>query len=76
MGVGTTINTGHDDWHQGTLGRRSMINFVVVSSDLRPYVLDTQVKRGAELSTDLDLVVDESDSMGASRTNVVNPNSE
>ncbi|KAI3360026.1 hypothetical protein L3Q82_014350 [Scortum barcoo] len=35
----------------GTLGRRSMIDFVVVSSDLRPYVLDTRVKRGAELST-------------------------
>ncbi|KAI3372123.1 hypothetical protein L3Q82_006983 [Scortum barcoo] len=31
------------------LGRRSMIDFVVVSSDLRPYVLDTRVKRGAEL---------------------------
>ncbi|KAI3359420.1 hypothetical protein L3Q82_002923 [Scortum barcoo] len=29
-----------------------MIDFVVVSSDLRPYVLDTRVKRGAELSTD------------------------
>ncbi|KAI3371796.1 hypothetical protein L3Q82_024349 [Scortum barcoo] len=29
--------------------RRSMIDFVVVSSDLRPYVLDTRVKRGAEL---------------------------
>ncbi|KAI3358719.1 hypothetical protein L3Q82_015129 [Scortum barcoo] len=26
-----------------------MIDFVVVSSDLRPYVLDTRVKRGAEL---------------------------
>ncbi|KAI3362094.1 hypothetical protein L3Q82_012420 [Scortum barcoo] len=36
---------------------RSMIDFVVVSSDLRPYVLDTQVKRGAELSTDHHLVV-------------------
>ncbi|KAI3377397.1 hypothetical protein L3Q82_008587, partial [Scortum barcoo] len=33
-------------WHQDTLGRRSMIDFVVVSSDLRPYVLDTRVKRG------------------------------
>ncbi|KAI3366039.1 hypothetical protein L3Q82_009866 [Scortum barcoo] len=43
-------------WHQDTLGRRSMINFVVVSSDLRPYVLDTRVKRGAELSTDHHLV--------------------
>ncbi|KAI3371418.1 hypothetical protein L3Q82_024015 [Scortum barcoo] len=30
-------------WHQDTLGRRSMIDFVVVvSSDLRPYVLDTR----------------------------------
>ncbi|KAI3355124.1 hypothetical protein L3Q82_017997 [Scortum barcoo] len=25
-------------WHQDTLGRRSMIDFVVVSSDLRPYM--------------------------------------
>ncbi|KAI3361632.1 hypothetical protein L3Q82_001995 [Scortum barcoo] len=34
-----------------------MIDFVVVSSDLWPYVLDTRVKRGAELSTDHHLVV-------------------
>ncbi|KAI3362244.1 hypothetical protein L3Q82_012563 [Scortum barcoo] len=34
-----------------------MIDFVVVSSNLRPYVLDTRVKRGAELSTDHHLVV-------------------
>ncbi|KAI3360829.1 hypothetical protein L3Q82_013054 [Scortum barcoo] len=33
-----------------------MIDFVLVSSDLRPYVLDTWVKRGAELSTDHHLV--------------------
>ncbi|KAK3525984.1 hypothetical protein QTP70_011818 [Hemibagrus guttatus] len=39
------------------LGRRSMIDFVVVSSDLRPHVLDTRVKRGVELSTDHHLVV-------------------
>ena len=44
-------------WHQDTLGRRSMIDFVVVSSGLWPYVLDTQMKRGAELSTDHHLVV-------------------
>ena len=44
-------------WHQDALGRRSMIDFVVVSSDLRLYVLDTRVKRGAELSTDHHLVV-------------------
>uniref|UniRef100_A0AAV2JNG5 Reverse transcriptase domain-containing protein n=1 Tax=Knipowitschia caucasica TaxID=637954 RepID=A0AAV2JNG5_KNICA len=44
-------------WHQDTLGRRSMIDFVVVSSDLRPRVSDTRVKRGAELSTDHHLVV-------------------
>ena len=35
----------------------SMIDFVVVSSDLGPYVLDTRVKRGAELSADHHLVV-------------------
>ncbi|TWW71090.1 hypothetical protein D4764_17G0005730 [Takifugu flavidus] len=34
-----------------------MIDFVVVSSDLRSHVLDTRVKRGAELSTDHHLVV-------------------
>ncbi|KAK7939602.1 hypothetical protein WMY93_002928 [Mugilogobius chulae] len=34
-----------------------MIDFVVVSSDLWPRVLDTRVKRGAELSTDHHLVV-------------------
>ncbi|KAK3538107.1 hypothetical protein QTP70_029821, partial [Hemibagrus guttatus] len=43
-------------WYQDTLGRRSMINLVVMSSDLRPHVLDTRVKRGAELSTDHHLV--------------------
>ena len=30
-------------WHQDTLGRSSMIDFVVESLDLRPYVLDTRV---------------------------------
>ena len=44
-------------WYQSTLGRRSMIDFVIVSSDLRPYVLDTRVKRGTKLSTDHQLVV-------------------
>ena len=44
-------------WYQSSLGQRSMIDFVVVSSDLGPYVLDTRVKRGAELSTDHHLVV-------------------
>ncbi|KAK3529813.1 hypothetical protein QTP86_006010 [Hemibagrus guttatus] len=44
-------------WYQDTLGRRSMIDLVVVSSDLRPHVLDTRVKRGVELSTDHHLVV-------------------
>ncbi|KAK3510414.1 hypothetical protein QTP70_005910 [Hemibagrus guttatus] len=39
-------------WYQDNLGWRSMIDLVVVSSDLRPHVLDTRVKRGAELSTD------------------------
>ncbi|KAK3557882.1 hypothetical protein QTP86_003282 [Hemibagrus guttatus] len=44
-------------WYQDTLGRRSMIDLVVMSSDLRPHVLDTRVKRGEELSTDHHLVV-------------------
>ncbi|KAK3540105.1 hypothetical protein QTP70_025798, partial [Hemibagrus guttatus] len=44
-------------WYQDTLGRRSMIDLVVVSSDLRPHVLDTRGERGAELSTDHHLVV-------------------
>ncbi|TWW80203.1 R2 Retrovirus-related Pol polyprotein from type I retrotransposable element [Takifugu flavidus] len=44
-------------WHQDALGPRSMIDFVAVSLDLRPHVLDTRVKRGAELSTDHHLVV-------------------
>ncbi|KAK3541996.1 hypothetical protein QTP86_009836 [Hemibagrus guttatus] len=44
-------------WYQDILGWRSMINLVVVSSDLRLHVLDTRVKRGAELSTDHHLVV-------------------
>ncbi|KAK3548138.1 hypothetical protein QTP70_004870 [Hemibagrus guttatus] len=44
-------------WYQDTLGQRSMIDLVIVSSDLQPYVLDTRVKRGVELSTDHHLVV-------------------
>ncbi|KAK3533156.1 hypothetical protein QTP70_011263 [Hemibagrus guttatus] len=44
-------------WYQDTLGQRSMIDLVVMSSDLWPHVLDTRVKRGAELSTDHHLVV-------------------
>ncbi|KAK3517546.1 hypothetical protein QTP70_012627 [Hemibagrus guttatus] len=44
-------------WYQDTLGQRSMIDLVIISSDLRPHVLDTRVKRGAELSTDHHLVV-------------------
>ncbi|KAK3562878.1 hypothetical protein QTP86_011111 [Hemibagrus guttatus] len=44
-------------WYQDTLGRRSMIDLVVMSSELQPHVLDTRVKRGAELSTDHHLVV-------------------
>ncbi|KAK3517543.1 hypothetical protein QTP70_012620 [Hemibagrus guttatus] len=44
-------------WYQDTLGQRSMIDLVVVSSDLRPHALDTRVKRGAELSTDHHLVI-------------------
>ncbi|KAK3568835.1 hypothetical protein QTP86_017957 [Hemibagrus guttatus] len=44
-------------WYQDALGRRSMFDLVIVSSDLRPHVLDARVKRVAELSTDHHLVV-------------------
>ncbi|KAK3513146.1 hypothetical protein QTP70_007479 [Hemibagrus guttatus] len=44
-------------WYQDTLGWRSMIDLVIVSSDLWSHVLDTRVKRGVELSTDHHLVV-------------------
>ncbi|KAK3535487.1 hypothetical protein QTP70_016908 [Hemibagrus guttatus] len=44
-------------WYQDTLGWRSMIDLVIMSSDLWLHVLDTRVKRGAELSTDHHLVV-------------------
>lgn len=37
--------------HIWYVGCRSMNDFVVISSDLRPYVLDTWVKNIAELST-------------------------
>ena len=38
--------SGHKStWHQDTLGQQSMIDFVVVSSDLRPYELDTGKER-------------------------------
>ena len=60
-------------WHQDTLGRRSMIDFVVVSSGLRPYVLDTRVKRGAELSTDHHLVVSWIHWQGGSWTYLTDP---
>ena len=42
-------------WHQDALGWRSMIDFVVISSDLQPCV--TRVMREVELSTDHHLVV-------------------
>ncbi|KAK3514284.1 hypothetical protein QTP70_012901 [Hemibagrus guttatus] len=43
-------------WYQDTLGRRSTIDLVVVSSDLRPHVLDTWVKGEEEPSTNHHLV--------------------
>ena len=39
-------------WHEDTLGWWSMMEFIVISSDLWPYVLDTWVIRGAELLPD------------------------
>ena len=44
-------------WHQDTLGCSLMIDFAVVTSDLWPHILETRVKRGAELSTDQHPVV-------------------
>jgi len=44
-------------WYRTTSGQRSLTDFVIVSADLRLHVLDTRVKRGAELSTDHHLVV-------------------
>ena len=38
-------------WHQDTLGQRSMIDFVVVSSDLRPYVLSIDLLNPADTSS-------------------------
>lgn len=35
-------------WHQGILGRSSIIDFVVVSSSRWLHVLDTMVKKGAD----------------------------
>lgn len=48
-----------------------MIDFVVVSLDPQPYVLDSQVKGGVEPSTgvELDQLAQED-----SRTDLVNPN--
>jgi len=43
-------------WSISVSGRKLMVDFVVVLSDLHPYVLDTWVKRRVELSTDLHLV--------------------
>ncbi|XP_077956447.1 uncharacterized protein LOC120824534 [Gasterosteus aculeatus] len=60
-------------WYQSTLGQRSIIDFVIVSSDLRPHVLDTRVKRGAELSTDHHLVVSWVRGWGKTRDRPGNP---
>ena len=42
--------------YQATFRQRLMIDFMVVSSNLRAHVLDTRVKRGAGLITDNHLV--------------------
>lgn len=43
-------------WYQSTLGRRLMVDFMIVSSVLRPCNLVTRMERGAERSTDHHLV--------------------
>ena len=52
-------------WYQSTSGQRSIIDFIVIPSDLRLRVLDTQVQRGARLSTDHHLSGGEWGQMGA-----------
>ncbi|MGH2507006.1 MAG: reverse transcriptase domain-containing protein [Ktedonobacteraceae bacterium] len=44
-------------WQRESCGQRSLIDFVVVSADLKSQVMDVRVRRGAELSTDHHLVV-------------------
>ncbi len=44
-------------WYRDTLGQKSIIDFMIVSSDLKSSVMDVRVKRGAELSTDHHLVI-------------------
>ena len=44
-------------WHRPSNAQKSLIDFCIVSSDLFSEVLDVRVKRGAELSTDHQLVV-------------------
>ena len=61
-------------WHQDTLGQRSMIDFVVMLTDLRSCVLDTRVKRGAELSTGHHLVVSCLAGGGRCRSDLADPN--
>ena len=39
-------------WYRPSMDQKSLIDFCIVSSDLFSDVLDVQVKRGAELSTD------------------------
>ena len=43
-------------WYRDTLGQKSIIDFMIVSSELRVAVMDVRFKRGAELSTDHHLV--------------------
>ena len=44
-------------WYRPSMDQKSLIDLCIVSSDLFSDVLDVQVKRGAELSTDHHLVV-------------------
>ena len=39
-------------WYRDSLAQRSIIDFVIVSPELKRSVVDVRVKRGAELSTD------------------------
>ena len=44
-------------WYRPSMAQKSLIDFCIVSSDLFSKVLDVQVKRGVEMSTDHHLIV-------------------
>ncbi|VDP10357.1 unnamed protein product [Soboliphyme baturini] len=46
-----------DTWYHEACAQKTMVDLIIVSSDLRRSAMDVRVKKGAELSTDHHLVV-------------------